>query len=288
MKSLLTIGVAVLTACVDAAVIEVKPCAGSATPAVAAALARLRDGDTLRFASGEYHFHEKGTKDEFLASVGSSTGMKKVVFYLEGLKDVTIDGGGSQFFFHGNTFPFAATRCDGLKIGGFTSRLPRLPIIEFTILEKGDDGFLCQFVKGHPPYKTKPDGSILFESEEGIIDSRGHELSVHALRYLQIQYITTPGCMCDKDSLASSFYSIAAKDRGGGKVFFRYFKDAHPKNAGHRAFALRLSKRQLALRTSRIISEKLRFVRLCQIGSRRRSIASGCFDHPLVGPSTTL
>ena len=84
-----------------AAVIEVKPCAGNATPAVAAALARLHDGDTLRFAAGEYHFHEKGTKDVFLASVGSSTGMKKVVFHLEGLKDVTIDGGGSRFFFHG-------------------------------------------------------------------------------------------------------------------------------------------------------------------------------------------
>ena len=134
MKSLLTIGAAVLTACVDAAVIEVKPCAGNATPAVAAALARLRDGDTLRFADGEYHFYEKGAKDVFLASVGSSTGMKKVVFHLEGLKDVTIDGGGSRFFFHGNTFPFAATRCDGLKIGGFASRLPRLPIVEFTIL----------------------------------------------------------------------------------------------------------------------------------------------------------
>ena len=219
-----------------AAVIEIKPCVGNATPAVAAALARLRDGDTLRFAAGEYHFHEKGTKDVFLASVGSSTGMKKVVFYLEGLKDVTIDGGGSRFFFHGNTFPFAAARCDGLKIGGFTSRLPRLPIVEFTILEKGNDGFLCQFAKGHPPYKTKPDGSILFESEEGVINSQEQELSVHALRYLQIQYIATPGCKCNKDTLASTFYSIAAEDRGGGKVFFRYFNDPHRKNAGTCSF----------------------------------------------------
>ena len=103
----LVVGFAVST---HAAVIEVKPCVGNATPAVAAALARLRDGDTLRFADGEYHFYVKGAKNEFLASVGSSTGMKKVVFYLEGLKDVTIDGGGSRFFFHGNTFPFAAAR----------------------------------------------------------------------------------------------------------------------------------------------------------------------------------
>ena len=219
-----------------AAVIEMKPCAGNATPAVAAALAQLRDGDTLHFADGEYHFYEDGAKDVFLASVGSSTGMKKVVFHLEGLKDVTVDGGGARFFFHGNTFPFAAARCDGLKIGGFTSRLPRLPIVEFTILEKGNDGFLCQFGKGHPPYKTKPDGTILFESEEGVINSQNQELSVHALRYLQIQYIATPGCKCDKDTLASSFYSVGAEDRGDGKVFFRYVSDPHGKNAGQCSF----------------------------------------------------
>ena len=220
----------------SAATIEIGPCDGNATPVVAAAAAQLRDGGTLRFAPGEYHFFEEGAKALFLASVGSSTGMKKVVLHLEGLKDVTVDGGGANFFFHGNTFPLVAERCDGLKVGHFTSRLPILPIVEFTILEKGDDGFLCQFGRNHPPYKVKPDGTILFESGEGLVESIAQELSVHALRYCQIQYIATPGCRCDRDTLASTFYAVAAEDRGHGRVFFRYVNDPHPKNAGKCSF----------------------------------------------------
>ena len=217
-------------------VVEVGPVEGNSTPAVVAAAARLRDGDTLRFAPGEYHFHEEGAKDHFLASVGSSTGMKKVVLHLKGLKNVTVDGGGSRFYFHGGTFPLVAERCDGLKVGNFSSRLPILPIVEFTIVEKGEDGFLCQFGKNHPPYEVAPDGTIFFDSEEGRIASSAQELSVHALRYCQIQYIATPGCKCNRDTLASTFYAVAAEDRGEGRVFFRYVADPHPKNAGRCSF----------------------------------------------------
>ena len=218
-------------------VVEVGPVEGNATPAVCAAVARLKDGDTLRFVQGEYHFFEEGAKEHFLASVGSSTGMKKVVMHLEGLKDVTVDGGGASFVFHGDSFPFVVERCDGVKIGNFTSRVFRLPLVEFTIAEKNDEGFLCQFAKGSAPYETK-DGEIFFDMDEGRTDSREREISVHALRYCHIQYITTPTCKRNKDTLASTFYPVAAEDRGGGKVFFRYFKDAHSKNAGKCSFPL--------------------------------------------------
>ena len=115
------------------AVMDVAPVEGNATPVVRAVAARLKDGDTLRFAKGEYHFFEEGTKEMFLASVGSSTGMKKVVVHLEGLKDVTIDGGGASFIFHGDTFPFVAERCDGVKICSFTSRVFQLPLVIFVL-----------------------------------------------------------------------------------------------------------------------------------------------------------
>ena len=237
--TILVTGIGVMAAGgLRAAVVEVGPCDGNATPAVVSAAARLRDGDTLQFAPGEYHFHADGAKDMFLSSPGSSTGMKKVALHLEGLKDVTVDGGGASFVFHGGTFPVVARRCDGLVIRNFTSRVSQLPIVEFSIVEKSADGFLCQFGKGHPPYETGADGSIVFNADEGRIDSREQVLSVHALRYCKIQYIATPGCKRNKDTLASTFYPVAAEDRGDGRVFFRYFKDSHPKNAGKCSYPL--------------------------------------------------
>ncbi len=250
MEKNVLVAVALVAGCIQAAtlvprsspapagsVVEVSPVKGNATPAVRAAVARLKDGDTLRFAKGEYHFFEEGAKEHFLASVGSSTGIKKVVMHLEGLKDVTVDGGGASFVFHGDSFPFVVERCDGVKIGNFTSRVFRLPLVEFTIAEKNDEGFLCQFAKGSAPYETK-DGEIFFDMDEGRTDSREREISVHALRYCHIQYITTPKCKRNKDTLASTFYPVAAEDRGGGNVFFRYVKDSHPKNAGKCSYPL--------------------------------------------------
>jgi hypothetical protein len=217
------------------AVVEVVPVEGNATPAVRAAVTRLENGGTLRFARGEYHFYEEGAEEIFLASAGSSTGMKKVVFHLDGLKDVAIDGGGSSFVFHGKAFPFVAERCDGVAIRHFTSRVHRLPLVEFTITEKNDEGFLCRFAEGSAPHEVA-DGNLFFDLDEGRFDSRERVISVHALRYCQIQYIATPGCRRDKDTLASTFYPVAAEDRGKGEVFFRYFDDPHPKNAGKCSF----------------------------------------------------
>lgn len=213
-------------------IVEVGPCEGNATPVVISAAARLGSGDTLRFSPGEYHFYSDCAKELFLASPGSSTGMKKAVLHLEGLNGVTIDGGGADFVFHDDTFPIVASRCKGLTIRNFTSRLSQLPLVEFSIMEKDSEGFLCQFGKGYPPYETRGDGSIVFDTDEGRFDSLEQELSVHALRYCQIQYLTTPGCKRDKDTLAASFYPVSAEDHGGGRVFFRYFKDPHPRNAG--------------------------------------------------------
>ena len=236
----LTIGAAAVALAAHSAVgavVAVGPVKGNATPAVRAAAARLRDGDTLRFAKGEYHFFEEGAKEHFLASVGSSTGMKKVVMHLEGRRNVTVDGNGASFVFHGDSFPFVVERCNGVKIRNFTSRVFRLPLVEFAITEKNDEGFLCRFAEGSAPYETK-DGEIFFDMDEGRTDSREREISMHALRYCHIQYIATPKCKCNKDTLASTFYPVAAEDRGGGNVFFRYVKDSHPKNAGKCSYPL--------------------------------------------------
>ena len=239
MRLAILVWVGVVAVCIArGAVVEVGTVEGNATPAVRAAVERLRDGDTLRFAKGEYHFFEEGAKEHFLASVGSSTGMKKVVMHLEGKRNVTVDGNGASFVFHGDSFPFVVERCNGVKIGNFTSRVFRLPLVEFVITEKNDEeGFLCRFADGSAPYETK-DGEIFFDMDEGRTDSREREISVHALRYCHIQYITTPKCKRNKDTLASTFYPVAAEDRGGGNVFFRYVKDAHPKNAGKCSYPL--------------------------------------------------
>ncbi len=213
-----------------AAVIGLRPLAGDNTAQVVEAASRLGDGDTLLFEKGEYHFHERAGKDLFLASPGSQTGMKKVLIHLKGLKDVTVDGGGSHFVFHENVFPFVFENCERVKLRGFTSDVAQLSVAEFVCEEKTKEGFLCRFTSKDIPYSIDDRGVITFAFEGGSVSSESQEISTHALKWCQIHYLCGPSCRRNKDTLASTFFTARAEDRGDGCVFFRYFDEKHPKH----------------------------------------------------------
>jgi len=212
-----------------AAIIGLEPVQGDNTAQVVEAVSRLGNGDTLRFAKGEYHFHEKNGKDVFLSSPGSQTGMKKVLVHLRGLKDVTVDGGGAHFVFHENVFPFVFETCEGVKLRGFRSDAAQLSVSEFTCLEKTKEGFTCKFASDIP-HSVDERGVISFALDSGEVTSEAQEISVHALKWCQIHYLCGPGCRRNKDTLASTFFTVKAEDRGNGAVFFRYFDEKHPKH----------------------------------------------------------
>jgi len=213
-----------------ALVIGLGPIQGDNTPQVVEAVSRLRSGDTLQFAKGEYHFYEKTGKDLFLASPGSHTGMKKVLVHLNGLKNVTIDGGDSHFVFHENIFPFVFESCEGVKLRGFRSDVAQLPVVEFVCTSKTPEGFLCRFTPGPISYSVDERGVISFVTDGGVVTSEAQELSIHALKWCQIHYLCGPSCRRNKDTLASTFFTAKAEDRGQGNVFFRYFDEKHPKH----------------------------------------------------------
>ena len=214
----------------------VRPLAGDNTAQVVKAASRLGDGDTLQFEKGEYHFYEKAGKDLFLASPGSETGMKKALIHLKGLKDVTVDGGGSHFVFHENVFPFVFEDCERVKLRGFTSDVAQLSVAEFVCEEKTKEGFLCRFTSKDIPYSIDDRGVITFTFEGGSVSSESQEISVHALKWCQIHYLCGPSCRCNKDNLASTFFTVRAEDRGDGRVFFRYFDEKHEKHVGEFPF----------------------------------------------------
>ena len=62
------------------------------------------EGGTLRFEKGEYHFYEADAQAMWLDPSNNQSGEKRVVFPLVGRKNVTIDGCGSTFVFHGRAF----------------------------------------------------------------------------------------------------------------------------------------------------------------------------------------
>ncbi|HPE94878.1 MAG TPA: right-handed parallel beta-helix repeat-containing protein [Bacillota bacterium] len=84
-----------------------------ATQAVIDMIAAVREngGGTIVFFKGEYHFYAHEAQQHTCYPYGCG-GSQKTAFLLTQMKDVTVDGGGSDFVFHGIIVPFI---CDGSK-----------------------------------------------------------------------------------------------------------------------------------------------------------------------------
>ena len=201
-----------------------------ATTLVQARLAALPpEGGTLYLAKDTYHFYENDAKRMWLDPSNNQSGEKYVVFPLVGRKDVTIDGCGSTFVFHGRTFPFAATNCTGLTFRNFTvtTRYPSCP--GFVVKEKDKDGFTVKFDERVCPYRVDQ-GNISFSLDGNGISTYDGRLSLHLLDCHHVVYLMAPNSPGDKGSFPASFVGVRAEDIGNREVRFTYYGDRHPKS----------------------------------------------------------
>lgn len=89
-----------------------------ATPAV---LARIMDAENkpiseIKFEKGIYHFYPDKGLEFFVHISNHNDEITRTAFPLNRLNNLTIDGQGSEFIFHGRMIPFLIDNCKNLKI----------------------------------------------------------------------------------------------------------------------------------------------------------------------------
>lgn len=112
------------------------------TPALRKALRMLRaaPGSTLKLEKGTYHFQESGAlKRHFHVSNHDQPTWHPVGVPLVDLRNVTIDGQGSTFLFHGRMMPFLIQDSDRITVRGVAIDFQR-PHHSQGIVEKVGDG----------------------------------------------------------------------------------------------------------------------------------------------------
>ncbi len=93
------------------------------TPAVQKALAvaaTASDSVVIKFPKGRYDFAPHFAGEDYLFISNNDEGLKRVIFNLRGLKNITIDGCGSEFIFHGLVIPFCVKSSANIKFKDFT------------------------------------------------------------------------------------------------------------------------------------------------------------------------
>lgn len=73
---------------------------------------------TIKFGPGKFDFYPEQAEEEFLSLSNNCSGDRKVAFLLKDMKNVKVEGNGTDFMFHGRIVPFAVKNSEKVRISG--------------------------------------------------------------------------------------------------------------------------------------------------------------------------
>ena len=132
------------------------------TPVVVEILKSHPKGNVrICFGKGLYPFYpEQGTR-EFLTLSNNDSGDKRIAFLIKDMRNVTIEGNGSDFMFHGSMVPFAVKESSNVTIKGVSVDYDYPWTFEGTVLSS-DPASRSFTVKVFPDTKYRIEGDRLF------------------------------------------------------------------------------------------------------------------------------
>ena len=114
-----------------------------------AALAKAGGKDHVRlvFPRGRYDFYRNRCNEHLLYTSNNDSGLKRIGLPLMSLRNIEIDGQGSQFIFHGRMVPLAVWDCDRVTIRDLSIDWEKPFTLEAEVLDQHD---------GHVDLKMSP------------------------------------------------------------------------------------------------------------------------------------
>lgn len=140
---------------------------GDYTPAVIEALRECRRHpcSELKFSPGTYHFRKQFSFEKEYYISNNTYSLKSIIFPVIGIKDLTIDGCGSEFIMHGEVLPFVIDHSEGISLKNFSIDYPRPFFSQGEIIASDNKSADIQFDIESFPLKVENE-SISFYSNE--------------------------------------------------------------------------------------------------------------------------
>lgn len=201
--------------------------------------AKPEDNITLQFSKGRYDFHPEGASTrEYYISNHDQDNPKKVGIALENMHNVTIEGAGAQFVFHGRMLPIAilhSTNCriKDCSIDFETPHITQIEIIKSDSLQGitfkvapwvnyriNEKGYFEAFGEG---WSNQPSSGIAFEKGTKRIVYRTSDLSysTQGVKELEPRMMHAPQWK-DKRLIAGTTIAMRSWERPTPGVFLSH------------------------------------------------------------------
>ncbi len=185
----------------------------------ALAACRAKGAKRLVFPKGQYHFLPDHADEAYLFVSNNDEGLKRMAFPLFGFEDLTIDGQGSEFIFHGFLNPFVVQDASKITFENFSVDFDRTFHSEGVILAVDNEGMNVRFSEQFP-YKVSK-GLLTFvahENENGPLTSVSKGDIYGSGHLLEFDTAKRETAFMAKDYFFNGTLSYPAKDLGGRVV----------------------------------------------------------------------
>jgi hypothetical protein len=177
--------------------------------AVALAYSLKNNVKTLKLAKGVYHFYpERASSIEYYISNTTNTQpSRKIPIQINGFKDFTLDGSGSEFIFHGNVTPLVIDQSHNVQLRNFSMDWERPFISQMVVSQVGSNFVEFAIDPAKYPYEIR--NNVLWFTGEGWAYKAGIHIFVDAKSDIEEGTIDDP--------MGEEFFESPAKQMSPGK-----------------------------------------------------------------------
>lgn len=148
------------------------------TPAVQAMLCDAQESavEKIIFTKGIYHFYPDLAHEEFCFISNHDDGLRRILFPIKNMENLTIDGGGAEFIFHGLMIPFVISKSNNIEVENLSIdwELPLHSEAKVIAVNEEDKSFDIE-ISSKYPYEIRND-KLFFLKEGGYEHDLGNAI----------------------------------------------------------------------------------------------------------------
>lgn len=144
----------------------------------AIAYCRTHGEDVLVFDKGRYDFYpDMASEDVLCVSNHDIYGIQRIAFLIKDMKDFTVDGGGSEFVFHGGIIPFTVKDSENVTVKNLSIDHEDTMMRDLEVINVGEGYFDALVTNSDKQYVS--DGMLYYYDGYGNTD-RYHYMTVRS------------------------------------------------------------------------------------------------------------